>query len=73
MTPEHQGACEVCGQTAATRRHPCRFATGCPCWAGTPCNAIPAESARLARISALSILDAWDLARAEAIESGSAL
>lgn len=31
--------CEVCGHTAQTDRHPCRFERGCSCWRGRPCKA----------------------------------
>lgn len=67
MTAEHQTTCEVCGHTAATRRHPCRFALGCPCWAQIPCHSVPAESARLSRISSIAVLDGWDAARSAAL------
>jgi len=32
------GTCEVCGRTARADRHPCRFAKGCRCWYGEPCD-----------------------------------
>lgn len=35
---EHTHACEVCERIAPTRRHPCRFSTGCACWYGVPCD-----------------------------------
>ena len=30
--------CEVCGRTAASDEHPCRFVVACDCWHGRPCD-----------------------------------
>lgn len=30
-------ACDICGLTAPTNTHPCRFEKGCKCWRGASC------------------------------------
>ena len=36
--PGSAETCEICERTAANARgHPCRFAKGCSCWRGIPC------------------------------------
>lgn len=49
MNPRPLDTCDVCGRAAPAGTHPCRFAKGCTCWSGKPCDGMTRAERRAAK------------------------